>query len=86
MRTKLFSIAAFVFCITFISSYIDKDYDSHNLTASNHSDTLDCGLTDDFIKFLDFKGICNIHLGYSSYNFNRTDVKCGSYGGRRTSS
>jgi hypothetical protein len=25
-----------------------------------------------------------IFLGYESYKFNRTDIKCGSYGGKRS--
>jgi len=38
---------------------------------------LDCGFTDDFKKFLNASG-------YSSFDFERSDIKCGAYGGRST--
>jgi len=43
------------------------------------TDVPNCGLTDDFNSFLQSNG-------YSSYGFNRTDIKCGSFGGREDSS
>lgn len=38
---------------------------------------LECGFTQNFMTFLKKNG-------YSEYNFDRTDVKCGAYGGKAT--
>ena len=47
-------------------------------------DSLDCGFTDHFNKFLTDKGNFNVYQGYSSFKFNRADIKCSSYGGKRS--
>lgn len=47
---------------------------------------LDCGLTPDFLSFLNANGNYNFYLGYSSYDFNNGNLKCGAYGGKSSSS
>jgi hypothetical protein len=39
---------------------------------------LDCGYTEDFQNFLNKNG-------YGNWSFNRPDIKCGAYGGKKSS-
>ena len=40
------------------------------------SEALDCGFTDHFSEFLDRKG-------YGSWDFSRSDMTCGAFGGKK---
>ena len=77
--TLLALIAATVAILSF---YQLNDYSS----LQSDGDNLDCGFTQDFSDFLKSNGNDLIYLGYSTYNFERPDIRCGTFGGKASSS
>ena len=64
--------------------FIKESEFKFNDLSLQSQDSLDCGFTDHFNKFLTDKGNFYVNQGYSIFKFNRPDIKCSSYGGKRS--
>lgn len=70
------SILVVFFSLNYNSYLTDLSY--YSSKAESFGADLTCGFTDDFKSFLNSNG-------YGSYGFERSDIKCGAYGGRSNS-
>lgn len=77
MNTKLSLIISSLIALFSLSTYYNFLYvlDLKNEITSTDTADLDCGFTDDFHNFL-------TKNGYGNWSFERTDLKCGAYGGK----
>jgi triacylglycerol lipase len=65
-----------------VFSVIQSNDGSKNL---NDGDNLDCGFTQDFSDFIKSNGTHFAYLGYATFQFDRPDIKCGTFGGKTNS-
>lgn len=71
---KIQILALFLTLLSSVAPFHSPPADVPHQTESYPTD-LDCGFTDHFMNFLK-------KTGYSDFNFDRPDVKCGAFGGK----
>ena len=71
-----------LFVLAIIATFVLITSFNYATIPNPPSADLDCGFTADFQNFLSKNGFFSSNLGYSKWGFDRTDLKCGAYGGK----